>query len=219
MNSDVKYIAIEGVIGVGKTTLAKKLRDRLNAQLILEQFEANPFLENFYSNRKRFAFQTQMFFLVNRFKQQQELSQENLFTEFNVCDYIFEKDKIFAYLNLSSDELKLYENIFPSLSRDLRKPDLVVYLQSSLERLIYNIRKRSRKIERNLSRSYIEELSDAYNHFFFRYNSTPLLIVNSTDLDFVHSEEDFSELYKQIFREDRGRTEYFKPETKKVDNA
>jgi len=219
MNSDVKYIAIEGVIGVGKTSLAKKLRDRLNAQLILEQFEANPFLENFYSNRKRFAFQTQMFFLVNRFKQQQELSQENLFTEFNVCDYIFEKDKIFAYLNLSSDELKLYENIFPSLSRDLRKPDLVVYLQSSLERLMYNIKKRSRKIERNLSRSYIEELSDAYNHFFFRYNSTPLLIVNSTDIDFVHSEEDFSELYKQIFRKDRGRTEYFKPETKKVDNA
>ena len=219
MNSDVKYIAIEGVIGVGKTSLAKKLRDRLNAQLILEQFEANPFLENFYSNRKRFAFQTQMFFLVNRFKQQQELSQENLFTEFNVCDYIFEKDKIFAYLNLSSDELKLYENIFPSLSRDLRKPDLVVYLQSSLERLMYNIKKRSRKIERNLSRSYIEELSDAYNHFFFRYNSTPLLIVNSSDIDFVHSEEDFSELYKQIFRKDRGRTEYFKPETKKVDNA
>ena len=103
MNFKVKYIAIEGVIGVGKTTLAKKLRDKLNAQLILEQFEANPFLENFYSNRKRYAFQTQMFFLVNRFKQQQELSQENLFTEYTVCDYIFEKDKIFAYLNLSSD--------------------------------------------------------------------------------------------------------------------
>lgn len=219
MNQNVKYIAIEGVIGVGKTTLARKLRDRLSAQLILEQFEANPFLENFYANRKRYAFQTQMFFLVNRFKQQQELSQENLFTEFNVCDYIFEKDKIFAYLNLSSDELKLYENIFPSLSRDLRKPDLVVYLQSSIERLMYNIKRRSRKIERNLSRSYIEELSDAYNHFFFRYTTTPLLIVNSTDIDFVHSEEDFNELYKQIFREDRGRTEYFKPETKKVDNA
>lgn len=219
MNSEVKYIAIEGVIGVGKTSLAKKLKDKLNAQLILEQFEANPFLENFYSNRKRYAFQTQMFFLVNRFKQQQELSQENLFTEYSVCDYIFEKDKIFAYLNLSSDELKLYENIFPSLSRDLRKPDLVVYLQSSIERLMYNIKRRSRKIERNLSRSYIEELCDAYNHFFFRYTSTPLLIVNSTDIDFVHSEEDFNELFKQIFREDRGRTEYFKPETKKVDNA
>ena len=219
MNQNVKYIAIEGVIGVGKTSLAKKLRDKLNAQLTLEQFEANPFLENFYLNRKRYAFQTQMFFLVNRFKQQQELSQEDLFTEYNVCDYIFEKDKIFAYLNLSSDELKLYENIFPSLSRDLRKPDLVVYLQSSIERLMYNIKRRSRKIERNLTRNYIEELSDAYNHFFFRYNSTPLLIVNSTDIDFVHSEGDFNELYKQIFREDRGRTEYFKPETKKVDNA
>jgi len=219
MNQNVKYIAIEGVIGVGKTSLAKKLRDKLNAQLTLEQFEANPFLENFYLNRKRYAFQTQMFFLVNRFKQQQELSQEDLFTEYNVCDYIFEKDKIFAYLNLSSDELKLYENIFPSLSRDLRKPDLVVYLQSSIERLMYNIKRRSRKIERNLTRNYIEELSDAYNHFFFRYNSTPLLIVNSTDIDFVHSEDDFNELYKQIFREDRGRTEYFKPETKKVDNA
>ncbi|PIW69035.1 MAG: deoxynucleoside kinase, partial [Ignavibacteriales bacterium CG12_big_fil_rev_8_21_14_0_65_30_8] len=159
MNQNVKYIAIEGVIGVGKTSLAKKLRDKLNAQLTLEQFEANPFLENFYLNRKRYAFQTQMFFLVNRFKQQQELSQEDLFTEYNVCDYIFEKDKIFAYLNLSSDELKLYENIFPSLSRDLRKPDLVVYLQSSIERLMYNIKRRSRKIERNLTRNYIEELS------------------------------------------------------------
>ncbi|HED06550.1 MAG TPA: deoxynucleoside kinase [Ignavibacteria bacterium] len=219
MNSKVKYIAIEGVIGAGKTALAIKLRDKLNAQLILEQFEENPFLENFYSNRKRYAFQTQMFFLVNRFKQQQELNQEDLFTEYTVCDYLFEKDKIFAYLNLSSDELKLYENIFPSLSRDLRKPDLVVYLQSSIERLLYNIKKRSRKIERNLSHSYIEELGDAYNHFFFRYNTTPLLIVNSTDIDFVHSDEDFEELYRQIFREDRGLIEYFKPETKKADNV
>jgi len=219
MNSKVKYIAIEGVIGAGKTALAIKLRDKLNAQLILEQFEENPFLESFYSNRKRYAFQTQMFFLVNRFKQQQELNQEDLFTEFTVCDYLFEKDKIFAYLNLSSDELKLYENIFPSLSRDLRKPDLVVYLQSSIERLLYNIKKRSRKIERNLSHSYIEELADAYNHFFFRYNTTPLLIVNSTDIDFVHSDEDFEELYRQIFREDRGLIEYFKPETKKADNV
>lgn len=219
MNSKVKYIAIEGVIGAGKTALAIKLRDKLNAQLILEQFEENPFLESFYSNRKRYAFQTQMFFLVNRFKQQQELNQEDLFTEYTVCDYLFEKDKIFAYLNLSNDELKLYENIFPSLSRDLRKPDLVVYLQSSIERLLYNIKKRSRKIERNLSHSYIEELADAYNHFFFRYNTTPLLIVNSTDIDFVHSDEDFEELYRQIFREDRGLIEYFKPETKKADNV
>ena len=215
-NSAVKYIAIEGVIGAGKTTLAKKIRDRLNAKLVLEQFDTNPFLEKFYADRKRYAFQTQMFFLINRFKQQQELIQEELFTEYIVCDYIFEKDRIFAYLNLSSDELNLYENIYPLIARSLRKPDLVVYLQSVTDRLMFNIKKRSRKIERALTRSYIEELSEAYNHFFFRYNSTPLLIVNSTDLDFVNKDNDFDELFKQIFREDRGLTEYFNPESKGV---
>jgi len=154
--------------------------------------------------------------LINRYKQQQELNQENLFTQFLVSDYLFEKDKIFAYLNLNGEELKLYESIFPLLSRNLRKPDLVIYLQSGVERLMLNIRKRSRKIERNLTRSYIEELSEAYNHFFFRYNTTPLLIVNSTDIDFVNSERDFEELYQQIFREDRGMTEYFKPESRRT---
>lgn len=215
-NDDIKFIAVEGVIGAGKTALAKKLKARLESKLILEQFEANPFLENFYSDRKRFAFQTQMFFLINRFKQQEELNQEDLFTNYIVCDYIFDKDKIFAYLNLSPEELKLYENVFPLLSRNLRKPDLVIYLQSSLDRLIFNIKKRGRVIERNLTRSYIEELSDAYNHFFFRYNSTPLLIVNSTDIDFVNNDQDFDELFRQIFRDDRGVTEYFKPESKSL---
>lgn len=214
-STEIKYIAIEGAIGAGKTTLAKRLKERLNAELILEEFEANPFLEKFYSDRRRFAFQTQMFFLINRYKQQDQLNQENLFTEFIVSDYIFEKDRIFAYMNLSPEELKLYESIFPLLAKSLRKPDLVVYLQSGPERLMYNIKKRARKIERNLTRSYIEELSESYNHFFFRYNSTPLLIVNSTDIDFVNNEEDFNELFKQIFREDRGYTEYFKPESRK----
>lgn len=214
----VNFIAIEGVIGAGKTSLARKIKERLNAELVLEQFEANPFLEKFYAERKRYAFQTQMFFLINRYKQQQELNQENLFTEFHVSDYVFEKDRIFAYLNLNGEELKLYESIFPLLSRNLRKPDLVIYLQSGVDRLMYNIKKRSRKIERNLTRSYIEELSEAYNHFFFRYTTTPLLIVNSTEIDFVRSEADFEELYKQIFREDRGMTEYFKPESKRVSN-
>ncbi|HEY7751033.1 MAG TPA: deoxynucleoside kinase [Ignavibacteriaceae bacterium] len=215
-NSSIKYIAIEGVIGAGKTSLARKIASRLNAKLVLEQFDTNPFLEKFYVDRKRYAFQTQMFFLVNRFKQQQELIQEELFTEYIVCDYIFEKDRIFAYLNLSSDELNLYENLYPLIARSLRKPDLVVYLQSGTDRLMYNIKKRSRKIERALTRSYIEELSEAYNHFFFRYNTTPLLIVNSTDLDFVNKEDDFDELFKQIFREDRGMTEYFNPEPKSI---
>ncbi|MGA7838587.1 MAG: deoxynucleoside kinase [Ignavibacteriaceae bacterium] len=214
----VNFIAIEGVIGAGKTSLARKIKERLNAELVLEQFEANPFLEKFYAERKRYAFQTQMFFLINRYKQQQELNQENLFTEFHVSDYVFEKDRIFAYLNLNGEELKLYESIFPLLSRNLRKPDLVIYLQSGVDRLMYNIKKRSRKIERNLTRSYIEELSEAYNHFFFRYTTTPLLIVNSTEIDFVRSEADFEELYKQIFRDDRGMTEYFKPESKRVSN-
>jgi deoxyadenosine/deoxycytidine kinase len=215
-SSDIKFIAVEGVIGAGKTALAKKLKDRLNAELILEQFDVNPFLEKFYSDRKRYAFQTQMFFLINRYKQQETLSQENLFTDYYICDYIFEKDKIFAYLNLSGEELKLYETVFPLLSKNLRKPDLVVFLQSGVDRLMYNIRKRGRRIERNITKSYIEELSEAYNHYFFRYAETPLLIVNSTDIDFVRSGDDFDELFKQIFREDRGVKEYFKPETKNL---
>jgi deoxyadenosine/deoxycytidine kinase len=214
--NDLRYIAVEGVIGAGKTSLAKRIGERLNAKLIFEQFDNNPFLEKFYVDRKRFAFQTQMFFLINRFKQQQELHQEDLFSEHLVCDYIFEKDRIFAYLNLSKDELNLYESIYPLLARTLRKPDLVIFLQSSTDRLIYNIKKRNRKFERAITRSYLEELSEAYTHFFFRYNSTPLLIVNSTEIDFVNSDSDFEELFKQIFREDRGFTEYFNPETRRI---
>ena len=214
--NELRYIAIEGVIGAGKTSLAKRIGERLNAKLIFEQFDNNPFLEKFYVDRKRFAFQTQMFFLINRFKQHQELHQEDLFSEHLVCDYIFEKDRIFAYMNLSKDELNLYESIYPLLARALRKPDLVIFLQSSTDRLVYNIKKRNRKIERALTRNYLEELSEAYNHFFFRYNSTPLLIVNSSDIDFVSSDNDFDELFKQIFRQDRGFTEYFNPEIRRI---
>ncbi|MFA8341829.1 MAG: deoxynucleoside kinase [Rhodothermaceae bacterium] len=212
--SEIKYIAIEGVIGAGKTALAKKLAEKIDANLILEEFESNPFLGKFYDDRQSYAFQTQMFFLINRFKQQQSLNQENLFSKFIVSDYIFEKDKIFAYLNLSQDELKLYESIFPLLNRDLRKPDLAVFLQSSADRLMYNIKKRGRKIERNLSRSYLKELSEAYNNFFFKYNDTPLLIVNTTEIDFVNNKRDFDELCSQIFRTDRAPLEYFNPESR-----
>jgi deoxyadenosine/deoxycytidine kinase len=215
-NSELRYIAVEGVIGAGKTALAKKLKARLDARIVLEQFETNPFLEKFYNDRRRYAFQTQMFFLINRFKQQEELIQEDLFSNYIVSDYIFEKDRIFAYLNLTGDELKLYESLYPLLARTLRKPDLVVFLQSSIDRLMFNIKKRGRAVEKNLTRSYIEELSEAYNHFFFRYNSTPLLIVNSTEIDFVNNENDFEELFRQIFREDRGLIEYFNPETRRV---
>ena len=207
----MKYIAIEGVIGAGKTSLAHKLSKKLEANLVLEEFETNPFLEKFYDDRNRYAFQTQMFFLINRYKQQQKLNQEELFSDYIVSDYIFEKDQIFAYLNLSVDELKLYESIFPLLQRDLRKPDLIIFLQSSVDRLISNIRKRSRKIERNLTRGYIRELSEAYNDFFFKYNESPLLIVNTSEIDFVNKQKDFDELYAQIFRTDRAFIEYFNP--------
>jgi len=215
-NNDLKYISIEGVIGAGKTSLAKRISERLNAKLILEQFDNNPFLEKFYIDRKRFAFQTQMFFLINRFKQQQELHQEDLFSEHIICDYVFEKDRIFAYMNLSKDELNLYESIYPLLARALRKPDLVIFLQSSTDRLMYNIKSRNRKVERAITRSYIEELSESYNNYFFKYNTTPLLIVNSSEIDFVSNDKDFDELFKQIFREDRGFTEYFNPETRRI---
>lgn len=209
---EIRYIAIEGVIGAGKTSLAKKLSERLDANLILEEFETNPFLEKFYDDRKRFAFQTQMFFLINRYKQQEQLGQEDLFAKYIVSDYIFDKDQIFAYLNLEGEELKLYENLFPLLQRSLRKPELVIFLQSSTDRLMHNIKRRGRKIERNLTRGYISELSEAYNNFFFKYNNTPLLIVNSTEIDFINRQKDFDELYNQIFREDRGFIEYFNPE-------
>ncbi|NMB82502.1 MAG: deoxynucleoside kinase [Ignavibacteria bacterium] len=212
--SEIRYIAIEGVIGAGKTSLAQKLSDKLGANLILEQFEDNPFLEKFYDDRKRFAFQTQMFFLINRYKQQQQLNQQELFSKYIVSDYIFEKDKIFAYLNLSGEEIKLYESIFPLLERDIPKPDLVIFLQSSIDRLVSNVKSRGRKIEKNLTRAYLTELSESYNNFFFKYSNTPLLIVNTTDIDFVNREEDFDELYMQIFREDRGFIEYFNPEVK-----
>ena len=209
--SEVKFIAIEGVIGAGKTTLAKMLAEKLDAQIILEEFETNPFLEKFYENRKRYAFQTQMFFLINRYKQLQQTLQEELFSEFIVSDYIFDKDKIFAYLNLTGEEIKLYESIFPLLERELRKPDLVVFLQSGTDRLMHNIKKRDRRIEKDLTKNYLSDLGEAYNNFFFKYSKTPLLIVNTTEIDFVHNAEDFEELYKQIFRDDRVLIEYFNP--------
>ena len=210
--NEIKYIVIEGIIGSGKTSLAQKLAQKLNTKFIEEEFENNPFLGKFYEDRRRFAFQTQMFFLVNRYKQQQQLNQEDLFANYIVSDYMFNKDQIFAYLNLEGEELKLYENIFPLLERELRKPDLVVYLQSTVDRVMSNIKRRGRKIERWITRNYLNELNEAYNDYFFKYNQTPLLIVNSAEIDFVKNESDFEELYKQIFREEKGFMTYFNPE-------
>ncbi len=214
MKSEINYIAVEGVIGAGKTSLVRKLQARLNATMILENHDENPFLAKFYKNRKRYAFQTQMFFLISRYKQLEDLNQESIFSEFSVADYIFEKDLLFAYLNLDKEELRLYNEIFPKLAQNLRKPDLVIYLRADVERLLANIRKRHRSYEIDIDEQYISDLYDMYNEYFLRYNKTPLLIVNSTEIDFVNNENDFEELYQQIFREDRTRIEYFHPESK-----
>lgn len=211
---EIRYIAIEGVIGAGKTTLATLLSERLNADLVLEQFEINPFLEKFYKDRRRYAFQTQIFFLVNRYIQQQNLLQSNLFREFLVSDYIFEKDKIFAYLNLEGEELKLYDTLVTQLEKNILKPDLVIFLKASVDKLMENIRKRDRTFERNIQRSYIEQLYEAYDHFFFAYKSTPLLIVNTNELDFINNKEDLDNLINLIFRKDRAFIEYYSPKLK-----
>ena len=209
--SEIRHIAIEGVIGAGKTTLAAMLSERLGARLVLEKFEENPFLPKFYEDQEHYAFQTQIFFLLSRFRQQQELFQADLFQNVLVSDYIFDKDKIFAYLTLQDDELKLYESVLSAIEKNIPTPDLVVYLQSSLERLMANIRKRGRKMEENMSEEYIRELNEAYNYFFFRYKNAPLLIVKATEIDFVGRKADFENLVTQILRTDRAPVEYYNP--------
>jgi deoxyadenosine/deoxycytidine kinase len=213
--SEIHYIAIEGVIGVGKTTLARMLSEHLGARLVLEKFEENPFLPDFYKDPEHYAFQTQIFFLLSRYRQQQELYQADLFHSHIVSDYIFEKDKIFAYLTLRDDELKLYESLLGAIEKTIPPPDLVIYLQSSTDRLMTNIKKRGREIEKNMSDDYIKELNEAYNYFFFRYKSTPLLIVKATDIDFVNNPEHFDDLLEQILRPNKAPVEYYNPFVKK----
>jgi deoxyguanosine kinase len=209
--SELRYIAIEGVIGVGKTTLAAKLGESLGARVVLEQFAENPFLKDFYHDPERYAFQTQIFFLLTRYKQQRDLFQADLFQRFLVTDYIFEKDKIFAYLNLQDEELKLYETLVNSIEHNISAPDLVVYLQSSVPRLMANIKQRGREFESHMSEAYIKELNEAYNYFFFRYKATPLLIVNATEIDFVGNQDHYSDLVREIFRPTRAPVEYYNP--------
>ncbi len=216
MDKKIQYIAIEGVIGAGKTSLAKSLAERLNAKLILEDFEDNPFLERFYENPARYAFHTQIFFLLSRYKQLVELSQEDLFHNYIIADYIFEKDKIFAYLNLQDDELKLYETIVQSIERKIRVPDLVIYLQSTVERLMGNIKHRDRDAEKNIAEDYIRDLNEGYNYFFFRFKATKVMIVNVSDIDFVNNEQDFENLIAEILKAEHSAIEYFNPATNRL---
>ncbi|MGB6122976.1 MAG: deoxynucleoside kinase [Bacteroidota bacterium] len=209
--TELRHIAIEGVIGAGKTTLCSMLGETLKAKVVLEKFEENPFLKDFYRDPERYAFQTQIFFLLTRYKQQQDLFQADLFHRFLVTDYIFEKDKIFAYLNLQDEELKLYQTLVNSIERSIPTPDLVVYLQCSVPRLMRNISVRGRPYESDMPEGYIRDLNEAYNYFFFRYKSTPLLIVNSAEIDFVNTREHYEDLIRQILRPTRAAVEYYNP--------
>lgn len=216
--AQIKYIAIEGVIGAGKTSLARMIAEKLKAKLVLESFEDNPFLEKFYKNPKRYALHTQMYFLLSRYKQLLELRQDDLFHNYIISDYIFEKDKIFAYLNLADDELELYEKMVTFIERNLQTPDLVIYLQSTVERLMSNINKRARPAEKTMSETYISDLNEAYNYFFFRFKASRVMIVNATEIDFVNNKYDFDELVAEILKPEHGNIEYFNPSVKKAAN-
>jgi deoxyguanosine kinase len=195
---ELRYIAIEGVIGVGKTSLARRLARDLDARINLEVVEENPFLPRFYADPARYAFATQVFFLLSRFRQQQDFFQQDLFQKCVVSDYLFAKDHIFATLNLNDVELQLYERVSAELQGRVPVPDLVVYLQASVDVLMSRIDRRGRDFERDMPRSYIEALCEAYNHFFFHYDASPLLVVNTNELDFVHSQAHYDDLRRQI---------------------
>lgn len=216
VNTGLSYIAVEGVIGAGKTSVAQMLAEKLNAKLILENFEDNPFLEKFYIKPEDYAFRTQMFFLLERYTQLREANQKELFQNFIVSDYIFEKDKIFAYLNLSDDELKIYEHVVNGLDKGIVIPDLVIYLQSTVERLLSNIRRRSREIEKEISEEYISSLNEAYNYFFSRYKATRIMIVNCEEVDFVNNISDFDDLVNEIFSSDISAVKYYNPSLRKA---
>ena len=203
-----RYIAIEGPIGVGKSSLAKILARKFAARLVKEEVANNPFLERFYEDPRKFAFQTQLFFLLSRYRQQKEVAQGNLFESGVVCDYILAKDKIFALINLEDDEVSLYESIYKLLVSTLPKPDMVIYLQARQEVLLSRVRKRGIAYERNISLDYLKTLSDAYNEYFFHYNETPLLVVNTSEIDFVESPRDLEHLVREVKSVKRGTQHY-----------
>jgi deoxyadenosine/deoxycytidine kinase len=203
-----RYISIEGPIGVGKSSLAQILARKFGARLVKEEVANNPFLERFYEDPRKFAFQTQLFFLLSRYRQQKEVAQGNLFESGVVCDYILAKDKIFALINLEDDEVSLYESIYKLLVSTLPKPDMVIYLQARPEVLLSRVRKRGIAYERNISLDYLKTLSDAYNEYFFHYNEAPLLVVNTSEIDFVESPRDLEHLVREVKSVKRGTQHY-----------
>ncbi len=204
------HIAVEGSIGVGKTSLSKILAEKLQCKLILEEFEENPFLAEFYKDPERYAFQTQLFFLLSRYKQQLDFQQIDIFTKSIVSDYMFMKDRIFASLNLSDKEMNLYDNVALILEKNMINPDLIIFLQSDTDRLMKNIKTRGRNYESSMDWNYIDALNQIYNEFFFRYDKSPLLIINTNDIDFVNDKNDLDEILNIIQKPING-TKYYNP--------
>ena len=204
------YVSIEGVKGVGKTSLAHLLEERLNAKLVMEKFDENPFLADFYLDPERYAFQTQLFFLLSRYRQQQELRQTDVFHKLVISDYMFVKDRLFASLNLDDKEMSLYDSVAKILEKNILNPDLVIYLQAETPKLMERITLRGRDFEKNMSPDYIDALNQVYNEYFFRFQESPLLIINTNDIDFVHIEEDLEEVIRYI-RQPVSGTKFFNP--------
>lgn len=205
-----RYIAIEGPIGAGKTSFTLRLAESLKYETVLEKPEDNPFLERFYQNRKQAALQTQLFFLFERARQMQELRQGDMFEPFRVADFLLEKDRLFAELNLDNDELKLYENIYTHLTIDAPTPDLVIYLQAPVDVLMSRIQQRGKGYERQIEKDYLARLVDAYTQFFHYYDDAPLLIVNVAEIDLVNNDQDYESLLDYLVELSHGR-HYYNP--------
>ena len=205
-----RYIVIEGPIGGGKTSLAKRLAADYGGELLLEGAEENPFLERFYRNPRHAALPTQLFFLFQRAQQMQQLRQSDLFAPVRFADFLLEKDRLFAQLNLDDDELRLYDQVYASMTLDAPKPDLVIYLQAPVERLLERVQKRGRNFERFIETNYLERLVEAYTRFFYYYTDTPLLIVNAAEIDLVNNERDYQLLVERMSQV-RSGTHYFNP--------
>jgi len=209
-----QYIAIEGLIGVGKSSLAERIAARLDATVVLEEAE-NPFLADFYAGRAGAALQAQLFYLLNRHRQLAGLQQGNLFSQATVCDYVFDKDKIFAYLNLDDNELFIYQRLYDLLAKDVPPPDLVIYLQAPTDVLVRRLRDRMKDPAREAfdpDPDYVRELNEAYQHFFFHYSATPLLVVETSQLGLDAGDEAVDDLIRQIRTMNRG-TRYYVPRT------
>jgi len=204
------YVVVEGPIGVGKTTLAKRLAESFGSDMLLEAAEENPFLEKFYENPRSAALPTQLHFLMQRTRQLKMLNQDDMFNPVRVADFLIQKDRLFAELILDSDELDLYEQVYSNLTLDIQTPDLVVYLQAPIEVLLERINKRGIKHEKLIEAAYLERLCDAYIRFFYQYSAAPLLIVNATDIDFAHNDDEYELLLEQVLDTRSGRR-YFNP--------